>query len=414
MIWSLRLFLHPKAMRRILLVQLIIGCLSLAFSQSIMAQNESDERSLLQAQKGISFTKDSLYSLNLRFRLQNRLGFRTESGENLGFEQTDFRVRRLRVRLDGFVFNPRIQYYIQLGFSKSDMDLDGGEVAQPIRDAILYYHFTPNFYLGMGQAKLPGNRERVISSGNLQFAERSIANSFFTLDRDFGVFAYYTLPTQGNAVYQFKGAITAGEGRNPSVGDRGLSYTGRMEVLPFGKFTNGGDYSEGDLELEPRPKLSLGASYNFNESGARARGQLGPDLYQKRDQSVFIADMMLKYRGWALLGEYFSRNASSPITYNQFGSRQAVWVGTGQNLQLSKLISKQGELAIRYAQITPKQSIRNLETQREETTLGYTHYVGGHRVKLQGNLGYSWANNQPLLSQTANYWFGLFQVEFGI
>ncbi len=394
--------------------QLIIGCMCLACSQSILAQNESDERSLLQVQKGISFTKDSLYSLNLRFRLQNRIGFRTESGEDLGFEQTDFRVRRLRVRLDGFVFNPRIQYYIQLGFSKSDMDLDGGEVAHPIRDAILYYHFSPNFYVGMGQAKLPGNRERVISSGNLQFAERSIANSFFTLDRDFGVFAYYTFPSQGKAVYQLKGAITAGEGRNPSVGDRGLSYTGRLEVLPFGKFTNGGDYSEGDLELEPHPKLSLGASYNFNESGARARGQLGPELYQKRDQRVFIADMMLKYRGWALLGEYFSRNSSNPITYSPLGFRQAVWVGSGQNLQLSKLISKQGELAIRYAQVTPKQSIRNLEVQREETTMGYTHYVGGHRVKLQGNLGYSWTNNQPLLSQTTNYWFGLFQVEFGI
>lgn len=414
MISSLRLFLHLYAMKRFLLVQLIIGCFSLAFSQSIMAQNESDERSLLQVQKGISFTKDSLYSLNLRFRLQNRLGFRTESGEDLGFEQTDFRVRRLRVRLDGFVFNPRIQYYIQLGFSKSDMDLDGGEVAQPIRDAILYYHFTPNLYVGLGQGKLPGNRERVISSGNLQFAERSIANSFFTLDRDFGVFAYYTLPSQGKAVYQFKGAITAGEGRNPSVGDRGLSYTGRMEVLPFGKFTNGGDYSEGDLELEVRPKLSIGTSYNFNESGSRSRGQLGTELYQKRDQRVFIADMMLKYKGWALLGEYFSRNASNPITYNPFGSRQAVWVGTGQNLQLSKLISKQGELAIRYAQVRPKESIRNLEVQREETTIGYTHYVGGHRVKLQGNFGYSWANNQPLLSKTANYWFGLFQVEFGI
>lgn len=414
MIWSLRLFLHPYAMRRILLVQLIIGCLSLAFSQSIMAQNESDERSLLQVQKGISFTKDSLYSLNLRFRLQNRLDFRTESGEDLSFEQTDFRVRRLRLRLDGFVFNPRIQYYIQLGFSKSDMDLDGGEVAQPIRDAILYYHFTPNFYVGMGQAKLPGNRERVISSGNLQFAERSIANSFFTLDRDFGVFAYYTIPRKGKAVYQLKGAISSGEGRNPSVGDRGLSYTGRMEVLPFGKFTNGGDYSEGDLELEASPKLSLGTSFNFNESGARARGQLGPELFEKRDQRVFIADMMLKYKGWSLLGEYFSRNATNPITYHPNGQRQAVWVGTGQNVQVSKLISKQGELAFRFAQITPKQSIRNLETQREETTLGYTHYVGGHRVKLQGNFGYSWANNQPLLSKTANYWFGLFQVEFGI
>ncbi|MCE2778807.1 MAG: OprO/OprP family phosphate-selective porin [Algoriphagus sp.] len=401
-------------MKRILLFQLFMGCLALALSQTVVAQNESDERSLLQVQKGISFTKDSLFSLNMRFRLQNRIGFRTESGEDLSFEQTDFRIRRLRVRLDGFVFNPRIQYYIQLGFSKSDMDLDGGEVAQPIRDAILYYHFSPNFYVGLGQAKLPGNRERVISSGNLQFAERSIANSFFTLDRDFGVFAYYTIPSQGKAVYQFKGAISSGEGRNPSVGDRGLSYTGRMEVLPFGKFTNGGDYSEGDLELEARPKLSLGASYNYNESGSRSRGQLGPELYQKRDQRVFIADMMLKYKGWALLGEYFSRNASNPITYNPLGLRQAVWVGSGQNFQVSKLISKQGELAIRYAQITPKQSIRNLEMQREETTLGYTHYVGGHRVKLQGNLGYSWANNQLLLSETANYWFGLFQVEFGI
>ena len=414
MIPSLRLFLHPNGMKRILLFQLIIGCLGLALSQTVVAQNESDERSLLQVQKGISFTKDSLFSLNMRFRLQNRIGFRTESGEDLSFEQTDFRIRRLRVRLDGFVFNPRIQYYIQLGFSKSDMDLDGGEVAQPIRDAILYYHFSPNFYVGLGQAKLPGNRERVISSGNLQFAERSIANSFFTLDRDFGVFAYYSVPSQGKAFFQFKGAISSGEGRNPSVGDRGLSYTGRMEVLPFGKFTNGGDYSEGDLELEARPKLSLGASYNYNESGSRSRGQLGPELYQKRDQRVFIADMMLKYRGWALLGEYFSRNASNPITYNPLGLRQAVWVGSGQNLQVSKLISKQGELAIRYAQITPKQSIRNLEMQREETTLGYTHYVGGHRVKLQGNLGYSWANNQLLLTETANYWFGLFQVEFGI
>jgi len=414
MIPSLRLFLHPNAMKRILLFQLFMGCLALALSQTVVAQNESDERSLLQVQKGISFTKDSLFSLNMRFRLQNRIGFRTESGEDLSFEQTDFRIRRLRVRLDGFVFNPRIQYYIQLGFSKSDMDLDGGEVAQPIRDAILYYHFSPNFYVGLGQAKLPGNRERVISSGNLQFAERSIANSFFTLDRDFGVFAYYTIPSQGKSVYQLKGAISSGEGRNPSVGDRGLSYTGRMEVLPFGKFTNGGDYSEGDLELEARPKLSLGASYNYNESGSRSRGQLGPELYQKRDQRVFIADMMLKYKGWSLLGEYFSRNASNPITYNPLGLRQAVWVGSGQNFQVSKLISKQGELAIRYAQITPKQSIRNLEMQREETTLGYTHYVGGHRVKLQGNLGYSWANNQLLLSETANYWFGLFQVEFGI
>lgn len=155
-----------------------------------IAQNESDERSLLEVSNGISISKDSLFRLNLRFRMQNRVGFRTESGEVLDIEQIDFRVRRMRVRLDGYVLNEKLQYYIQLGFTKSDLDLDAGDFAQPIRDAIIYYHPKPNLYFGFGQSKLPGNRERVISSGNLQFADRSIANGIFTLDRDFGFFAY--------------------------------------------------------------------------------------------------------------------------------------------------------------------------------------------------------------------------------
>ena len=388
--------------------------LALVVSFPSHAQNESDERSLLDVQNGISFTKDSLFKMNLRFRMQNRVGFRTESGEDLDIEQTDFRIRRLRMRLDGFVLNPRFQYYIQLGFSKSDMDLDGGEFAQPIRDAILYYHVNSNFYLGLGQAKLPGNRSRVVSSGSLQFADRSVANAFFTLDRDFGLFAYYTLPREGRAVYQVKAAISSGEGRNPSPGDQGLSYTGRMEVLPMGKFRNGGDYSEGDLAQEPKPKLSLGMSYSYNERASRARGQLGADLFEKRDQEVFILDAMLKYRGWGMMAEYFSRNATDPITQNNLGERLAVWVGQGQNLQVSKLLSRKSELAFRYSQVVPRQSISSLEVQREEATVGFTRYLGGHRVKFQGNLGYVWTNNLPQLAQTSNFWFGIFQLEFGI
>ena len=184
-----------------------IGLLSILVALKItptIAQNESDERALLEVQNGISISKDSLFKLNLRFRMQNRFGLRTESGEDLAIEQIDFRVRRMRLRLDGYVLNPRIQYYIQLGFSKADLDLDGGDFAQPIRDAIIYYYLNPNFYFGFGQSKLPGNRERVVSSGNLQFVDRSIANGVFTLDRDFGFFAYYTIPNKGKAQYQFE------------------------------------------------------------------------------------------------------------------------------------------------------------------------------------------------------------------
>jgi hypothetical protein len=380
----------------------------------LLAQNESDERPLLEVKNGISISKDSLFLLNLRFRMQNRVGFKTESGDDFDVEQVDFRVRRMRLRLDGYVLSKKLQYYIQLGFSKSDLDLDGGDFAQPIRDAIVYYYPSSNLYFGFGQSKLPGNRERVISSGNLQFADRSIANGVFTLDRDFGLFAYYTLPSQGISQYQFKGAISTGEGRNPSPGDRGLSYTGRFEYLPFGKFSNSGDYSEGDLEFESKPKMSLGFTYNWNENAARSRGQLGSLLFEKRDQQVLIADAMFKYAGWGFLAEYFERNSNAPITQDQSGKSKAVWIGKGTNFQLSKMVSQNSEFAFRYAKVTPDNQITDLERRQEETILGYTKYLNGHRIKVQGNLGYAWSDGKHLLADTDNFWFATFQVEFGI
>lgn len=393
---------------------LLAGLFFISNSESVLAQVESDERALLNVDKGISFTKDSLFKLNLRFRMQNRFGVRSASGEDFSIEQTDFRVRRLRLRFDGYVLNPRFQYYIQLGFSKSDLDLDGGDFAQPIRDAIVYYYPKPNLYFGFGQSKLPGNRERVVSSGNLQFADRSIANGVFTLDRDFGFFGYYTVPTKGTAVYKIKGAVSTGEGRNPSPGDYGLSYTGRVEYLPFGNFENLGDYSEGDLEFEPTPKLSIGVTYNWNENAARARGQLGSYLYEKRDQNVFIADAMFKYVGWGILAEFFQRNANDPITQNAEGLQKVVWIGKGANFQVSKMISRKSEFAFRYALVNPDAAIAQNEKQAEETILGYTRYLNGHRIKIQGNLGYSWFDAVPALQEVDNFWFGTFQVEFGI
>jgi len=382
--------------------------------QDSFAQNESDERALINVKNGISISKDSLFLLNLRFRIQNRFGFNTASGEDLEIEQIDFRIRRLRLRLDGYVMSPRIQYYIQLGFSKSDLDLESGDYAQPIRDAIVYYYLKPNLYVGFGQSKLPGNRERVVSSGNLQFADRSIANGFFTLDRDFGFFGYYTYQTLGRSQFQLKGAVSTGEGRNPSVGDRGLSYTGRLEYLPFGTFKNNGDYSEGDLEFEENPKLSVGLTYNWNENAYRTRGQLGTQLYEGRDLTIFIADAMFKYVGWGAMVEFFKRGANDPITENSTGDIKNVFIGIGTNMQLSKMLSRKSELAVRYSSVRPDKEIHEYENRLEEAAFGYSRYLNGHRIKLQGNLGYVWNNGQIHVVNLQNYWFATFQVEFGI
>lgn len=396
---------------------LYFGCLSLlwlfAQRQDVLAQSESDERALIKVKNGISISQDSLFLLNLRFRMQNRIGLTSVSGDDLHISQVEARVRRMRLRLDGYVLNQRMQYYVQLAFSKADQDLETGTISQIVRDAILYYHFTPNFYMGFGQSKLPGNRQRVISSGQQQFADRSIVNATLTLDRDFGLFAYYSLPL-GTSMVNLKAAITSGDGRNASTINDGLAYTGRMEFLPFGSFKNGGDYSEGDLEREISPKLSLAAGYSFNHKSSRTGGQLGPDLYQFRDFGTFTADLLFKYQGWAYSAEYMNRTADNPITVDGLGSVRYIYSGSGLNQQLSYCFPNKVELAARYSQLWPGTPIRSFERRAEEAWLGGGKYFNGHRIKVQMHISYRWRDGIVATNHIGNRWGTIFQVEFGI
>lgn len=394
-------------------------CLTFSFFFSISTHGqtvESDERALLNVgeSEGISFSKDSLFLMNLRFRMQNRAGFNTLEGDAFEVSEYEMRVRRLRLRFDGFVGNPRFQYYIQLAFSKADLDLETSLVAQPIRDAILYYFINENLYIGFGQSKLPGNRQRVISSGNLQFADRSTANAIFTLDRDFGFFLYKTIPFKNQSILQLKGVVSTGDGRNASAINDGLAYTGRIEYLPFGRFSNSGDYSEGDFEFEPKPKLALGLTFSENQKATRTGGQLGQELFDARNMNSFIVDGIYKHMGWAVMGEYLHRSSNDPITVDELGEIRYVLVGWGFNTQISKMLDRKNELAVRYANVTPNAQINQFQQRVDEALLGFTHYVNGHRIKIQANLGYKWLEGLAKFENTGNSWTGMFQVEFGI
>lgn len=393
----------------LILCFLTLGPISV-FSQSV----ESDERALINIEDGIRFSKDSLFLMNLRFRMQNRAGFNTLDGDNLAINEFEMRVRRMRLRFDGFIVNSKFQYYVQLGFSKADMDLEASEIAQPLRDAVVYYFVNSNLYFGFGQSKLPGNRQRVISSGNLQFADRSIANAAFNIDRDFGFFGYYTKKSGDLSIFKLKGAVSTGEGRNSSVGNNGLAYTGRVEFLPLGGFSNIGDYTEGDIEYEYTPKLSLGMTFSANLKAIRTGGQIGPSLYGERNINSFIIDGIFKYRGNSILMEYMKRSSPNPITTNGEGDIRFVQVGKGINVQLSRMFSKKSEFGLRYSFVDPDQSLDLLQERVDEALLGYTYYLKGHRIKLQGNIGYKWLEGLIGFDNASNSWTGLFQVEFGI
>ena len=365
--------------------------------------------------KGLGIqSPDSLFLLNIRFRIQNRVGVFTNSHSDFSSNDIEARIRRLRLRFDGFVYNPKFTYVIQLSFSRGDWDYEAFGFPNVIRDAMIFYAINKKLTVGMGQTKLPGNRQRVISSGDQQFPDRSIVNAYFNIDRDFGVQIYYNDKIGKQFNYVLRGAVSSGEGRNFNETDNGLSYTGRIEFLPLGLFKNGGDYFESDLEREPKPKLSIGLTANYNARATRAGGQLGEPLYEARDFTTYQADMIFKYRGFSILTEFMQRNTDNPITVNDTGAVSVVKVGNGLNFQCSYLFKNNHEIALRYSTVNPYTTVLDYERSISHYALGWSKYLRGHRVKIQSDLIYQNANINNRLNSGVNNWQMRFQVEVGI
>ncbi|HMQ00584.1 MAG TPA: porin [Cyclobacteriaceae bacterium] len=396
--------------------------LSLVLTASILnpllhhaqTQNEVPEVPYFTFGRGLGIiSPDSLFLLNIRFRIQNRVAFTTQSANDWEIESVEARVRRMRLRFDGYIYTKRLSYVMQLSFSRGDMDFEDTAFPNVVRDAMVLYAVNNKFTIGLGQTKLPGNRQRVVSSGDLQLPDRSIVNATFNIDRDFGLQLYYTNHING-FYYLLRGALTSGEGRNITSSDKGLAYTGRIELLPFGLFTNFGDYFEGDLMREPKPKLSMGLTHSENYGAIRAGGQLGKFLYDSRDISTSIADLLIKYRGFAMAAELLYRTTDNPLTFSDTGDLRYVYKGFGETYQGSYLFHNNFEIAARFARVIPHNELQQYESETTHYTLGATKYLKGHRVKLQSDLTYEtreWLLNAN--SNTDNFQIR-FQIEIGI
>ena len=323
--------------------------------------------------------------------------------------QDNLLIRRFRLKFDGYVHSPKLVYKVEIGVSNRDIggvsDFTNG-AARLLLDAVLKWNFAGNFTVWFGQTKLPGNRERVVSSQKLQFVDRSLLNSRFNLDRDIGVQLHHH-HNFGRVVVREKFSISKGEGRDITVRNKhGYDYTGRIEVLPFGNFAKKGDYFESDLAREPTPKLALGASYDYNVNASRSRGQLGSWLDEGRDLKTFYVDAMYKHNGFSAMGEYADRQTkgSAVVAADSTGNvTQSFYTGKALNGQMAYLFKNNFEVAGRYTTL-----IQDIETQRNDIkhyTLGVSKYIVGHNLKAQTDITLIDAVD------TNDIWMFRFQIE---
>lgn len=325
---------------------------------------------------------DGVTRISMRFRMQQMFTLRTASDDDLDITQAYFQVRRARLRFGGPVWDPRLSFVLQLAFARADLDYADTQFPNILRDATISWRFTPNFSMTAGQGKLPGNREQLISSADLEFPERSIVTSRFTLDRDVGVQAALA-DTVGGMPLLLRAAVSGGEGRNPTGNDDGLAYSGRLEWQPLGPFAESGDDVEGDLVRQTHPHLALAVSGQHNVRTARAGGQLGPVLYAPRTINTLEADASFKYRGLSIYGEWARRDADDPITRQTGSADRYVYAGHGALVQVSYLVGNKWAPALRWARTTPDAAIVDEPGAAEEEQLvaGLTRYFRRHRVK---------------------------------
>ncbi len=384
----------------------IIGLLFL--STSVIAQ----ENGLFR--KGLVYQNDD-NTLKMKFGVRIQSLFSTnfrdfEVLDDPSLISTEFGIRRGRLKFDGFVGSPKWEYKVELALGNrnlGDISEFNNMGARLVLDAVVKYHFTKKYSLWVGQTKLPGNRERVVSSQKLQFVDRNIANSRFNLDRDQGI-QFRGKEAMGNSKLNWALAISMGEGRNITVENQGgFEYTARAEWLPFGSFAGKGDYVEADIEREKTPKLSVGATFDYNQGAARVRGNQGNWIYDslgivaQADLTTYIADFMFKYNGWSATGEYFYRDAENPLVVNWDGAvLNAYYIGQGLSAQVGYLFPSNWELAGRFSSVSPD-ARSDSKGSYQQYTLGVSKYVYGHTVKVQSDISYmhyeNVAENDPLM-----------------
>ncbi|MDG1477268.1 MAG: porin [Vicingaceae bacterium] len=351
--------------------------------------------------------RDGSYSMKFAARFQSLyIGeWNVNDSTGVGAGSSQFLLRRARLKFGGFAFSPKVKYKIELGLTNRDISGASSHTKgapRLILDAVVKWNFYKNLSLWGGQTKLAGNRERVVSSANLQLVDRSKLNSNFNIDRDMGAQLRHHFTLGKNFVVREIFSVSQGEGRN--ITDKnlgGYQYTSRIEFLPFGTFASKGDYVGGDIKREEKPKLAIGGTYDLHDRAVKNKSNQGSymerfddtgdfDGYFETDITTIFADMMFKYKGFSLMGEYAVRTSEQDSVTNANGTKtgQVVAVGSGLNMQAGYLFKNNWEVAGRYTLTEWDKTVTGKEAQTQYT-LGVSKYFKGHKLKVQSDITYS-------------------------
>ena len=379
----------------------IICCTFILATISLNAQDDSADVNVegnFELGSGLQFSfNEGAYQFKLGGMIQPYIAF-----DQVGDADADYfmNARRSYFNISGRAVKEKVSFFLQTDFSLSD----------PLLDAWIAVHPTENFNITFGQKQtIANNREMQVMETFLQFPDRSLlSSSLSNTGREFGLYIDYTVRF-GNMALVPQIAATSGDGRNSFGADSrdedlgGLKYAGRLDFYPLGEFTKGNENLVADLMHEESVKLVLGAAASFNDGASNAVGEGHGEflLYnQEGDQQLpdyrqLYGDVLLKYNGFSVLGEYAIATATNlKGTYTDLTGRnllaatdisESLVLGSALNVQLG-YVTKSGYAAdVSYSATAPEfdDNVNSQLRDMNAVRIGLSKYFKGNDLKLQ-------------------------------
>lgn len=263
-----------------------------------------------------------------------------------------FQLKRARLVFSGSAFTPDFKYFVQIDGRSSDGD------DLRLLDYYLSYDVGHHFLdmeentLGFrtGRWKMPFTLARYLSGREFEFSDRSVASTFFDVNRSlawglYGESNAFAKPVDWELAI-FNGLVTGGaETGSSGTLDSNFAYSARVFSVIQGDWGRG-QLADFDYHETLAARVGIGAATStiervgrteFNRVRVVDSGERLSDILPASVDSyrvfLYSADCSFKYQGWSLTNEYYFR------TIDRFrGAAISQLLDHGHWLQLGKFV----------------------------------------------------------------------------
>jgi len=297
--------------------------------------------------------------------------------EAAGDSQGSFRIRRAKLKFEGWFYQPWLTYEVQTNWP----GLSSANLAGYLEDANINWDLgkgKKTFMVKLGQFKVPFGLQELTSSGSQQLVDRSLVSNTYFRGRETGLSVWGVL---GNNKLEYRGMISNGNGISRSVNDNGkFQYDARVSFQPNGATPlgtySGAHQSESDFETKAlgKPIFVVSAAFEQNDLSFAAT-----DLKTNIKSTLYEVDAIFKYRGFSATGAYVW-GEREPQEVNTKFDTSGWYAQAGFFLKPEKW-----EIAARYAQQDPSGLVGPDKV--TEIRGGINFFYARHALKVQADYG---------------------------